>query len=292
MFEQPDLDYAAQMQAYVTQRQAKRHKPRGVQPSISAERAAWRNRLEELRVQRRRQRWAAQASDRDWQQVRQAHRQQKAAWRALSGPEKRRCSAEHKAVEAQWRQDRLRRRAERADRRKADLAWRQARQALLCEEAQAKATLPPALVWIALLVIVDNCTRRCVGLASFAAGVHVTAESVVDALRQLLPADLQFVISDNGSQFRSDAFAALANAARFIHVRIAPYRARTNGIAERFVRTLKERLEQRTWAGPDDMPLILTEVQADYNDCPHQGRELAGLSPNEYDRRLRLGAIC
>jgi transposase InsO family protein len=179
-----------------------------------------------------------------------------------------------------------------AARREADVAWRQARQELLNEEAQAKAVLPPVLTWIAILVVIDNCTRRCLGLASFAAGVHVTADSVVAALRLWLPAGLQFVISDNGAQFRSEAFASLASSAQFVHVRIAPYRARTNGIAERFVRTLKEWLEAHAWSGPDDMPAILAQMQTDYDDRPHQARELQGLSPNEYDRRQRLGATC
>lgn len=280
------------MRAYAGQRQAKRlHHPR-VHPSISPERAAWLSQIEELRAQRRRHRWAAQASDRAWQQRRQAHQQQKAAWRQRSRAEKRQYSAEHRAEEARWHQDRQLRQAEIAARNEADWSWRQTRQGLLNAQAQAQALLPPVLSWIAILVIVDNCTRRCLGLASFAAGVHVTAESVVAALHRLLPAGLQFVISDNGAQFCSESFAALATAAQFIHVRIAPYRARTNGIAERFVRTLKEDLEAQTWSGPDDMPAVLAHMQAAYDDRPHQSRELQGLSPNEYDRRLRLCATC
>jgi hypothetical protein len=35
----------------------------------------------------------------------------------------------------------------------------------------------------------------------------------VIALREFLPRGLQFVISDNGTHFRSDAFAALAESA-------------------------------------------------------------------------------
>ncbi len=280
------------MRAYASQRQAKRqHRPR-VHPTISAERAAWLSRREELRAQRRRHRWAAQASDRAWRQLRQRRKQQKAAWQQLAAAAKRQQRPQHAAEEAQWHQDRQARQAEMAVRQQADQAWRQAQQDLLNEQARAKATLPPVLAWIAILVIIDNCTRRCLGLASFAAGVHVTAENVVAALRQLLPADLQFVISDNGAQFRSEPFAALASGAQFVHVRIAPYRARTNGIAERFVRTLKEALEAQTWSGPEDMPAILAQVQMTYDDRPHQGRELQGLSPNEYDRRLRLAATC
>lgn len=248
--------------------------------------------MEELRAQRRRHRLAAQASDAAWRALRQAHRQHKAAWHALSLSEKRRQSAQHAAAEARWRADRDARRAEMTTRREADLAWRQARQALRAEQAQWKPTAQPAAAWLAILVIVDNCTRRCLGLPTFIDGVHVTAETVVEALSGLLPANLLFVISDNGTHFRSDAFAALAKSANFVHVRIAPYRARTNGIAERFVRTLKEGLEEQNWSNPQDVPGLLTQLLGEYNDRPHQGRELAGLSPNEYANRLRPGAIC
>jgi hypothetical protein len=66
-----------------------------------------------------------------------------------------------------------------------------------------------------------------------------------------------------------------------VHVRIAPYRARTNGLAERFVRTLKEALEELSWSTPDEVPRLLEQLLDGYNDRPHQGRDLAGLSSNE-----------
>ena len=248
--------------------------------------------MEELRARRRRHRLAAQASDAAWRAFRQARRQQKAAWQALSLSEKRQQSAQHAAEEARWRRERDARRAEMAARREADLAWRQARQALCAEQAQWKPTAQPVAARLAILVIVDNCTRQCLGLPVFTERVHVTAETVVEALGKLLPACLQFVISDNGTHFRSDAFAALAQNANLVHVRIAPYRARTNGIAERFVRTLKEGLEEQSWSTPQEVSVLLAHLLEVYNDRPHQGRELAGLSPSEYANRLRLSAIC
>jgi hypothetical protein len=56
--------------------------------------------------------------------------------------------------------------------------------------------LPIVTDWIAVLVVTDNCTRQCLGLPLFVAGSHVTSEMVALALRTLLPADLQFLISD------------------------------------------------------------------------------------------------
>jgi len=109
---------------------------------------------------------------------------------------------------------------------------------------------------------------------------------VVAALRPLCPPSLKFVISDNGAQFIAEVFAQLAQEKGFVHVRIAPHRACTNGIAERFLRTLKEWLETRPWNGPEELAALLAEFIAYYNDRPHQGAELDGLSPNEYARRL------
>lgn len=51
------------------------------------------------------------------------------------------------------------------------------------------------------------------------------------------------VLSDNGSGYRSHAFAAACAQQRIRHLRTRPYRPRTNGKAERFIQTLL-----REWA--------------------------------------------
>ena len=109
---------------------------------------------------------------------------------------------------------------------------------------------------------------------------------VVAGLEPLLPHGLAYLISDNGPQFRADLFQALAQRQSFVHVRIAPHRACTNGIAERFVQTIKRWLEGRTWHNAEELRQLLAEFLDFYNDRPHQGAELKGLSPNEYARRL------
>ena len=54
------------------------------------------------------------------------------------------------------------------------------------------------------------------------------------------------VLTDNGTGYRSRVFAAACRAARLVHRRTRPYTPRTNGKAERFIRTLL-----REWAyGP------------------------------------------
>jgi len=210
----------------------------------------------------------------------------------LSRAEKRQQRVQHQAEEANWQARKAARQRELEARRAEDGAWRQARQALRERQAQLDQVTPPVMAWLAILVVIDNCTRRCLGLPLFTAGVHVTAEMVVEALRALLPAELQFLISDNGPQFTAQAFAALAQAANFIHVRIAPHRGCTNGIAERFIGTLKEWLADRTWTTVEELITLLAEFQAFYNDRPHQGAELKGLSPNEYARHLSSSSTC
>ena len=117
-------------------------------------------------------------------------------------------------------------------------------------------------------------------------GVHVTAEELVAQLRQHWPQELPFVIRDNGAQFIAQACAQFAQELGFLHVRSAPQRPQTNGSAERFVRTLKAWLAGHTWPSPEERTALLAEFIDYYNERPHQGAELAGLSPNEFARRL------
>ena len=95
--------------------------------------------------------------------------------------------------------------------------------------------LPLVSAWIAILLVTDNCSRQCLGLPLFVVGSHVTAEMVVAALRVLLPANLQFLISDRGIHFTAQVFRQLATDENFVHVLIARHRPQSNGIAERFV---------------------------------------------------------
>ena len=142
--------------------------------------------------------------------------------------------------------------------------------------------------WIAILVITDNCTRQCLGLPLFVAGAKVTSEMIVDALRTLLPAELQFLISDRGGHFTAQAFQQLAQTQGFVHVVIARHRPQSNGIAERFVRTLKEWLKDKSWENDQALAALLAEFRTEYNDRPHQGLAIPGLSPNEFANRIWL----
>ena len=111
---------------------------------------------------------------------------------------------------------------------------------------------------------------------------------VVDALRVLLPVDLQFLISDRGVHFTAQVFQQLASETGFIHVLIARHRPQSNGIAERFVRTIKEWLADKTWTSDKELETLLAAFLSEFNNRPHQGIPIPGLSPNEYAKRIWL----
>ena len=143
-------------------------------------------------------------------------------------------------------------------------------------------------LWIAILVVTDNATRQCLGLPIFANGAHVTTTQVTQALQTLLPTGLAFLISDQGKHFISKAMAQLAHETNFVQVPIYRHRPQTNGIAERFVRTLKQALSHCTWSGPTQLSNHLAVIHPAYNDRPHQGLPIPGLSPNEFANRIWL----
>ncbi|NTU95137.1 MAG: transposase family protein [Bacteroidales bacterium] len=185
-------------------------------------------------------------------------------------------------IDEKWGQHREERRAQLAQRREEDEQWRSQRESI--RERLAK--LPVITSWFCILVIIDNCTRICYGLPLFVAGQRVTAEEIVNALQTLLPPELMFLISDRGIHFRAKVFKALAKNKEFLHVFTARHRPQSNGIAERFVRTFKEWLADKSWTSEQELLALLDEFQAIYNDRPHQGIPMRGLSPNEYARRV------
>lgn len=140
--------------------------------------------------------------------------------------------------------------------------------------------------WLAILAITDNCTRQCLGLPLFLSGSKLTSDELVAALRSLLPSELEFLISDQGTVFRTQAFAQLAFEKDFTHVPIYRHRPESNGIAERFVRTLKEWLKSQSWQSANDLRPLLAKFQPEYNDRPHQGLAIPGLSPDEFAKRI------
>ena len=291
VFANEQLDYAQAMAAFVAASKAK-------DEATGSQKVADETEKSSVQAQKRllRQQETALALERS--QIRTQRRQEDAAWQALrsqrqtqqtvrkqqleTGP--RPAWGSKKAQDKQWRQLRDQRRQQLKQRHQADEIWRQKRLNIRA----GLSDLGLITSWIAVLVVVDNCTRQCLGLPLFVAGSNLTAEMVVDALHVLLPPELQFLITDRGTHFTANIFDQLAEGREFIHVLIARHRPQSNGIAERFVRTLKEWLADKSWQSDQQLAQLLAQFIAQYNDRPHQGLPTPGLSPNEFANRAWL----
>jgi len=283
VFINPDLDYVEAMQAFVEASQPLSGPRKVVEtvenPSRRVEIRQLRQKEAEICLERHRLRQVRKAEDDVWRAARaQPHSEEPAQpkLRARWGSSKRKAELRRTLREQRHQQLTLR--------QQEDQQWRLDRQGL----RERMNLLPLITTWIAILLVTDNCTRQCLGLPLFVAGSHVTAEMVVAALRILLPADLQFLISDRGVHFTAQVFQQLATETNFVHVVIARHRPQSNGIAERFVRTIKEWLADKTWATDQELFAWLNIFLPEFNDRPHQGLPIPGLSPNEFANRLWL----
>ena len=78
-----------------------------------------------------------------------------------------------------------------------------------------------------------------------------TVTKTIEVLRQMfsvygLP---EQIVSDNGPQFTAEEFAVFLKINGIKHNRSAPYHPATNGLAERFVQSLKQGLKTSTSSG-------------------------------------------
>jgi transposase InsO family protein len=288
IFEDPSLSYAEAMQAFVTASAQASPPEQAPADGETLSRKAEIRRLRQEEVQLRQERRGIRArrsqEDGAWQAIRQQHRQAEADFRRLSKPERRKQRHTRQAETDRWKAHREQRRQTLKERDQEDEHWQQRRLDL-----RERMKLAPIITaWIAILVITDNCTRQCLGLPLFVAGSAVTAEMIVAALRTLLPTELQFLISDRGVHFTAQVFQQLAHHEEFVHVVIARHRPQSNGIAERFVRTLKEWLATHSWNNDQELLELLEQFQPEFNDRPHQGIGIPGLSPNEFANRIWL----
>jgi transposase InsO family protein len=288
IFADPELDYAAAIQAFVKASRplfGPRNEVRVIEkPSQQGKIQQVRQEEAQLCTERRDTRKRRKLEDAAWRVTWQRQRTEKSSMAELAKPKLRTRWGSRKVQEEQRQDLRQQRRQLSKQRQLEDLQWRLHRNAL----REQITLLPIVTAWIAVLMITDNCTRQCLGLPLFIAGSHVTAEMVVTALRVLLPANLQFLISDRGIHFTADVFQQFAKDAEFIHVVIARHRAQSNGIAERFVRTLKEWLADKAWKSDQELLEFLHLFLLEYNDRPHQGLPMPGLSPNEFAKRIWL----
>ena len=279
VFANAELSYEEAMQQFVEasapisgKRKSITH---GETPSKREQTRQLRQERAELRAQRRQIRQTRQAEDAAWRK-RRSELSEKPKVRAHWGTGKRK--AEQRRALREQRQQ------QRATRQQEDAQWRAA--SLLLRQKMAQ--LPIVSAWIAVLLITDNCTRQCLGLPIFVVGAHVTAEMIVTALRSLLPDNLHFLISDRGVHFTAQAFQQFAQEVNFVHVLVARHRPQSDGIAERLVRTVKEWLADKSWSSNSELSALLAFFLTEYNNRPHQGLPLPGLSPNEFAKRIWL----
>lgn len=291
VFAQEELDYVQAMHAFVAASKAKDEAAGSPTPADEAQ-----NRSGSAQKRLLHQQETALALARS--QIREQRRQEDGVWQTLrrqrqaqqtarsqqlqTGP--RPAWGSQKAQTQQWGHHRDQRQQQLNQRQAEDEIWRQKRLDLRA----GLADLGLVTTWIAVLVMVDNCTRRCLELPLFVAGPHLTAEMVFQTLQLLLPPELQFLISDRGIHFTATIFDQLAEGRDFIHVLIARHRPQSNGIAERFVRTLKDWLADKSWQSDQELEPLLANFRVEYNDRPHQGLPTPGLSPNEFANRAWL----
>jgi transposase InsO family protein len=288
VFEDSELDYTQAMLAFAAaSMNTSSEAPAPVTTAEEAEKRSLRvqrhalgHEAGQLREQRRQTRAQRKQEDAAWTALRAQRRTEQAVQRAQSKTERKQRRARNQA----WQQLRQQRQAQHRQRAQEDEQWRQHRQSL----RERLSLLPIVTAWIAVLVMTDNCTRQCLGLPLFVTGPQVTSELIVQALRALLPAELLFLITDRGTHFTSKVFKELMRSEEFIHILIARHRPESNGIAERFVRTLKAWLRDKSWETDQELTALLQQFLFEYNDCPHQGLPIPGLSPNEFAERIWL----
>lgn len=273
-----EMEYEEAMQAYAQQTRDRmiRQKKEPLLPEEGATcwRTQWEARMKRHEVlQQRRQ------EDADWRKERQTHHQAVDAYGALTRPKRAAVADQWQAMKTHWAQREQERLNVLARRKLENQLWHHQN-----DQRQQKSERS----WLAILVISDNCSRQCMGLPIFESGARVTAVEVEQALRILLPKDLAFLISDQGTHFRSNVLAQLAQELDFIQIPIYRHRPQTNGIAERFVRSLKEWLRHKTWSSVQDLTVLLADFRPEYNQRPHQGLPIPGLSPDEFAKRIWL----
>lgn len=252
--------------------------------ALKAQKQALQREADELRVARRQQRTQRKIEDNAWKGLMTPPLSAPTLNGTATLSDETSPQPTRSALVKSRRSLRAQRRAQQKQRCVEDEQWRQRRRHL----REQLSALPLITAWVAILVITDNCTRQCLGLPLFVTGPKVTAELIVAALKVLLPPELQFLISDRGTHFTANAFRTLMRDEEFIHVLIARHRPQSNGIAERFVRTLKEWLTTQSWQNDAELEILLAQFIAEYNDRPHQGLAMPGLSPNEFANRCWL----
>jgi transposase InsO family protein len=142
--------------------------------------------------------------------------------------------------------------------------------------------------WEHVHVAIDDATRLAYGEILPDEGQHSATAFVVRALRYFARRGISVtrLMTDNGNGYRSRDFARALRDHRVRHLRTRPYTPRTNGKAERFIRTLlAEWAYAQAYRTSAARALALPHYLGYYNTArPHTG--IGGLTP-----RQKLAAI-
>ena len=284
VFAEAGLDYAEAMGQYAlaTRDRLVRHKSERI--PLPQEATCWRKEWEE-RAERYHVREQRKQEDIAWKAAKSTWRQTRQAYQAMTRAERKERRDAYQLARQAWETVRQTRQVTLSQRQQENQAWHQAHREIQAGSSDGHSQ---ARSWVAILVVTDNCTRQCLGLPIFRTGSKVTSDEVTMALCAVLPKGLAFLISDQGTHFRSKALADLALETGFVHVPVYRHRPESNRIAERFVLTLKDWLGNKSWNGVEALRLWLLQFQPEYNDRPHQGLAIPGLSPNEFAKRIWL----
>src|SRR5215207_7436924 len=132
-----------------------------------------------------------------------------------------------------------------------------------------------------ILAVVDDCTRECLALV---ADTSLSGLRVARELDRIIEerGKPRMIVSDNGSEFTSNAILQWADRTKVDWHYIAPGKPIQNAFIESFNGRLRDEfLNETLFPSLPHIRATLTAWRADYNlNRPHSG--LGWLTPNEY----------
>jgi putative transposase len=139
-----------------------------------------------------------------------------------------------------------------------------------------------------ILTLVDDFTRECLALI---VDTSLTARRVLRELDQIIESRgcPRMVVSDNGTEFTSNAVLAWQEELGIEWHYIAPGKPMQNGFVESFNGRLRDEcLNEHLFANLNDARQIIEDWRIDYNtNRPHTS--LKGLTPTEFANRSSRG---
>ena len=139
-----------------------------------------------------------------------------------------------------------------------------------------------------IFAVVDDFTRECLGLV---VDTSLTAQRVMRELNYIIEVRgcPRMIVSDNGTEFTSNAILAWQGELGIEWHYIAPGKPMQNGFVESFNGRLRDEcLNEHLFANLNEARQIIEEWRIDYNtNRPHTS--LNGLTPTEFATRPNRG---